>query len=127
MKSKLVYNVVLERNGKIEKYNIFDHGGFIEDLRKLKDETDIDSFKEKLDHILKYYFWARAEYEIILTDWPTMITKDVLEKGLKDFEERERYRVCINLPVSVKVDIYDQSTLNYDLFINYIWANLSEL
>lgn len=154
----LVYNVVYERNGKIEKHNIFKHSGFIEDLQGIKekygkalvdmmkkvdvvqedyiDDAAIAAFKEdykknifteELKKVLKYYFWSRAEYEIILTDWPTGITKEEAERVLAEFAKRDHYRECVNLPVAVKVDVYNQITLNFDLFVDYVWENLSDL
>lgn len=150
VKKKLIYYVVYERNGIIEKHNIFEHGGFIEDLKKIKKEylkekevflsnhdstSDIvlfdntykeTKFKEKLISTLKCYFWARTEYEIILTDWPTMITKEEAERIVDEFKKRDHYREAVNLPVEVKVDVYDQVTLNFDLFVDYVWAHLNE-
>ena len=158
MKKQLVYNVVYERNGKIEKHNIFNNERLVADLRELReeyrkayaeliesnyivgpafvDEAAIDVFKEnyketifkeKLHRTLKYYYWARAEYEIILTDWPTMITKRDAEVVLAEFEDHECYRATINLPISLKVDVYDQIALNFDLFADYVWDNLDQL
>ena len=158
MKKQLVYNVVYERNGKIEKHNIFQHAGFVEELQNinktyqkaygefLKDKnivgdgfindivlnTFIENYKKttftkELTSALRYYFWARAEYEIVLTDWPTMITKEEAERIVDEFKKRDHYREAVNLPVEVKVDVYDQVTLNFDLFVDYVWENLSEL
>ena len=154
----LVYNVVYERNGVIEKHNIFEHGSFVEDLKEIKekygkaladameqinaaqggrvDGVVIAAFKEDykknifakdLKEILRYYFWSRAEYEIILTDWPTSITQEEAKRVLAEFEKRDHYRECVNLPVAVKVDVYDQITLNFGLFVDYVWENLSNL
>ena len=100
------------------------------------DDTAIAAFKEDykkniftkdLKEILRYYFWARAEYEIILTDWPTGITQEEAKRVLAEFAKRDHYRECVNLPVAVKVDVYDQITLNFDLFVDYVWENLSDL
>ena len=158
MKKQLVYNVVYERNGKIEKHNIFNNERLVKDLCELReeyrkayaeliesnyivgpafvDEAAIDAFnesyketifKEKLHRTLKYYYWSRAEYEIILTDWPTAVTRDVIEKAMEEFKEKDVYRTCIDLPVSLKVDVYDQIALNFDLFADYVWDNLDQL
>ena len=85
----------------IEPYNIFKNNSFYRDCENcIKTCDDIDSFFKRLDKLLMYYFWARCEYEIVLTGWPSPeYTKDK------------------------KIDIYDQVTLNYQAFVDYIWNN----
>lgn len=83
----------------IEEYNIFEHGGFRQDCEKyLKECNDIQSFSEKVKGSLRYYFWSRCEYEIVLTGWP-----------------------CPEYTKDRKIDIYQQVMLNYTPFINFIW------
>lgn len=92
-------------SGKIEPWNIFEHGSFhrsiIDYLKRFKDESmganDKLAFRNKVNSDLMYYFWSKAEYEIILKNW---IGKD-----------------C-----EIKIDIYDQVMLNFDKFIDYLWG-----
>lgn len=84
-------------SGKIEKWDIFRHGRFTDDVNKLmRQSISRSSFSEEIDCILSYYFWSKSEYEIILKNW---IGKD-----------------C-----EIKIDVYDQVMLNFDKFIDYLW------
>ena len=92
-------------NKKLVKFNIFNHYSFYEDVKKLlKQYKNKNEFAEELKKDLMYYFWCKAEYEILIS-------------GLfsKDPNETE------------KIDIYDQITLNYDRFVNYILDNKNEV
>ena len=92
-------------NKKLVKFNIFNHYGFYEDVKKLlKQYKNKNEFAEELKKDLMYYFWCKAEYEILIS-------------GLfsKDPNETE------------KIDIYDQIALNYDHFVNYILDNKNEV
>lgn len=100
-------------NGKkIEKYNIFDHGSFLEDCKKQAKKCHVredipeekEAFLKQLKRDLMYYFWSKCEWEIILSPW---IARD----GVKE----------------VKIDVYDQVMLNWEVFAEYVWANRKEL
>lgn len=96
------YNI---NDKKLVKFNIFDHSRFYEDVKKLlKQYKNKNEFAEELKKDLMYYFWCKAEHEILIS-------------GLfsKDPNETE------------KIDIYDQITLNYDHFVNYILDNKNEV
>lgn len=85
---------------KIEPFNIFDHYSFRKDVEKLLDKTNIsrEDFEEKLRKELMYYFWAKAEHEILIRAWC----------GGNGDEE-------------VKIDIYEQVMWNWDRFVEYVW------
>lgn len=90
-----------DNSGKIEPWNIFEHGRFRQDiielLKRLDENTVRADFAKDVKSNLMYYFWSKAEYEIILKNW---IGKD-----------------C-----EVKIDVYDQVMLNFDKFIDYLWG-----
>jgi len=85
-------------NRGIVSFNIFNHYSFNEDvqknLKKIKDKTE---FAKKLRLDLLYYFWCKAEYEVIIS-------------GLFDKTDDGK-----------KIDIYTQVMNNFDAFIDYIW------
>ena len=84
---------------EIRTLNIFKHGTFKSYVEKhLKECTDKDEFAQKLKYELQYYFWSRAEYEIIIGPWV----------GGRDTED-------------VKVDIYTQVMNNWQIFLDYVW------
>ena len=84
---------------EIRLYNIFDHAGFCNSVTEIKRELSWDKtrFAEELRRRLQYYFWAKAEYEIIIG---TM------------FGDTER-----------KVDIYTQIINNWEIFRDYVYEN----
>lgn len=84
---------------KMERFNIFDHRGFAEDIEKvLKKYENFNTFKESVKKELMYYFWCKSEYEIIVGGLHTEL----------DWENFE------------KIDIYSQVLPNLDILCRYI-------
>lgn len=99
-----VYYYNINKN-EIESLNIFNHWRFREDVQKLaKKRIKKEDFKEKLRKELFYYFCSKCEYEVLLKPWI----------GRKDSKE-------------IKIDIYRQVMLNFDIFAEYVWKNKKEL
>ena len=91
---------------KIETYNIFEHGSFIKYVRKhLEDCKTKEEFSEELKSELHYYFWSKAEWEVIITSW-------VGGNRKKD---------------AVKIDVYSQVMNNFEVFADYVWSNKNKL
>ena len=90
---------------KIETFNIFKHGAFFEyvsnHLNKCKTKEE---FAEKLKSELHYYFWSKAEYELIISPWCGGRYTD-----------------------DIKVDIYTQVMNNWSIFLDYVWQNGGKL
>lgn len=93
-------------NRTIEKYNIFNHYWFANGCACKAEEckNDKDTFAVKVKNELMYYFWGKCEWEINLTSW---IDPDRCN--------------------SLKIDVCKQVMLNFDPFIDYLWANKKEL
>lgn len=84
---------------KIESFNIFKHHSFNEYIHThLKRSKTKKEFAEKLKAELRFYFWSKAEWEIIISPWV----------GGRDTED-------------IKIDVYDQVMLNFDILVDYIW------
>lgn len=84
---------------KMEVFNIFDHSSFCNDIKKyLKEYTDKEKFEERLKRSLSYYFWCKAEWEIVISPWV----------GGRNTKE-------------VKIDVYDQVMNNWDVFVDCVW------
>ena len=129
----MIWNVYRENvnTKRIEIYNIFEHASFRKDAEeayatcKTKDE-----FVEQLRKSLMYYFWSKCEWEVIITDWPTHISINELErlqdKCTKHFNQWGSipYSLGVNLPVAEKIDVYDQVKLNWSAFVDYTWYTL---
>ena len=125
---KLVWNVYEENSGRIEVYNIFNHGGFSEYLKKLiKKKPTREEFEKQLDRELMYYFWCKVEYEITITGYPPYINKEDMDAMMDEADKHKReygrypYREHARLECAKKVDIYSQVKLNWDVFVDYVW------
>ena len=104
----LKYNVCIESTvgqGGFIQYNLFHHYSFIRDLKEnfKKNSGNREEFDDRLKRIIMYYFWSKAEYEIMIST--------IFSKG----------------PAPKKVDVYDQIMLNWDIFEDYIWNHKSEI
>lgn len=97
------WNVIAEDfNGRrIDAFDIFEHGGFADDVVKSyrKYRNDFGAFSEDVRKLLAYYFWSKCEWEVIISAWPP--------------SDRIPER---------KVDVYEQVMLNWDVFIEYVWT-----
>ena len=119
---------------KIETYNIFEHGGFREYVKKAAIKyKNKEEFAEQLKRELFYYFGSKCEWEIIITSWTTHITMNELdrlnterEKTIKE-NGREPYSLYVNPEIGEKIDVRDQVINNWDVFVDYVWNNRKEL
>ena len=128
----MVWNVYREdfNNKAIVTYNIFDHGGFARDVKKLLEE-DIakDEFIERLKRSLMYWFWCKSEHEVVITSWPVYIDKEELNRINTEYEEYNNkwshypYKINISPDVGEKVDIHSQVMMNWEQFVEYVWSN----
>lgn len=100
-----VYNENFNQR-EMEMFNIFNHSGFYADcVKNVKKNKNKDDFIKRLDLDLKYYFWSRCEYEIVLTAW---------------IDPKNNFK-------QEKIDVYDQVRLNWDVFTDYVWRHKDEL
>lgn len=84
-------------------FNIFEHGSFKKEVNKVLRNIDSkEEFEEKLRMEAMYYFWSKAEHEILI--YP--LFGRFRDKG-KDAR---------------KIDIYNQLNLNWNKFVDYVWS-----
>lgn len=130
-KTKLVWNVFYEdfndKNHPIKVINLFEFNWvFLKDGILYAKKHFADNYIKFANHIrneLQHEYWARCEYETIITTWPCMLEKKDIKKIIKDTEEHpDYYRYDIPVP-GVKIDVYTQVMMNWDRFINYVWEN----
>lgn len=103
---KPVWNVYIFNinRQKMEVYNIFDHASFCYNVEAALAFCDIkEDFAEKLANNLLYYFWAKAEWEIVIKPWV----------GGREGVEN-------------KIDVYSQVKNNWDIFLDYCWSFKNE-
>ena len=84
---------------KIEKFNIFYHSSFRQDIEKIlkKNKERTKDAEEEILRSLMYYYWSKAEWEILLCPWI----------GENNNE--------------MKLDVYDQVMMNWNHFLDYIF------
>lgn len=93
-------------SGDIERYNVFAHGGFWDELTKGAKmyRNDQKGFAAMVYSTLQYYFWSKCEYEVVISHFPSA--------------EWHKDR---------KVDIFEQVLMNWDRFIEYVWENRGKI
>lgn len=98
----IIYDI---NSKKMETFNIFKHGRFSEDVLKSfkKYKKDKEQFISSLRSSLMYYYWCKAEWEILIEPWV----------GGKNVEP-------------VKIDVYWQVMNNWERFSEYVWNSLTK-
>lgn len=129
----LVWNVIMERNNRVEVYNILSHPTLTNTIKESRNKYSL--FKDFADSIrgtLMYLTWSKCEWEIIVTSWPTFVENDELDRMIKEREEhKEKWgkstiRSGVNLSVEKKIDVFTQVMLNWDAFIDYVWVHRND-
>ena len=69
--------------------------------RKTEPKTT-EEFKEFVVRWGRYQFWARCEYEIVLTDWPILKTQK-------------------------KIDVFEQIKMNLDLIVELVMDSVKDI
>ncbi len=118
--SKLEWNVYYhDFNGRrITTYNVFNHGTLCKQLAKIarqrKKGTDgkrhsitKEEFVKELRSWMMYCYWSKAEWEVIIGPW--IANQEAFDKE------------------SIKIDVFDQLSLNFDIFADYVWDHISEV
>lgn len=129
--NKLSWYVFNEEMGKIVPIDIFQYNWvFLVDLVRIKKKYghDFIKFADATRSALQHQYWARSEYETVITSWPPYVNNAELDRLNQEREDRivkgyTFYRESANLECGYKIDIYSQLMLNWDAFINYVWAN----
>lgn len=117
-------------DNKIVTYDIFKHGSFNENVKKLlKQHSNKDAFAKDLKKELMFYFWCKCEHEVVVTSWPPRIKPNELDRLNADFKKDSEkyghppYSICIRPECGEKVDIYSQVMLNWEIFCDYVWSH----
>lgn len=103
-KNKFIWNVWIWdfNTDKIELYDVVPR--FEAAIKAMKPKNRPKT-KEELEHALdseaRYMFWAKCEYEMIVTGWPKRKNEE-------------------------KVDVYRQLRTNWNVFVNCYWEEYSK-
>ena len=153
----LCWNVYISdyNRGEIKIYNIFNHHSFYETCVKLKKKfkDNKEEFAKEVRSWLMYFFWSKCEWEIVLQHWPSgelyelregmkigELCDALNEHGIpypKPGEWNNRTNADREVTIKVfpvdnrfrdkKIDVFDQVTNNWDVFIDYLWDHRKEL
>ena len=89
----------------IETFNVFEHGSFREYVKQAaKKYQSKEDFAKQLRSEVMYYFWSKCEWEVLVT--PLVSPRESEKK---------------------KVDVCWQIMNNWDVFVDYTWANRKKL
>lgn len=89
----------------IETFNVFEHGSFREYVKQAaKKYQSKEDFAKQLRSEVMYYFWSKCEWEVLVTPWVSP----------RESEKK-------------KVDVCWQIMNNWDVFVDYTWANRKKL
>ena len=130
---------------KIIEYDVFTHYNFLKGLSKVFKDIDklekteesqekIEAeFNERVRRECLYYFWGKCEWEVVLTSWPPYITVEEIERLNKEIEDHVKNWgsparvVSPNLDIDMKIDVYDQLQLNWNIFLQYVKDHKKEI
>lgn len=101
-KHKPFYTIIYDINKReFEPYDVMPYliNEYKNKKKKKKHPTTFDEFKKFIEGASMYMYWARCEYEIILTSWP-------------------------NEDKSKKIDIHQQIMMNIDIVTNVLMENV---
>ncbi len=130
---------------KIVEYDVFTHYDFLKGLSKVfKDIDKLEKaeesqkkieieFNERVRRECLYYFWGKCEWEVVLTSWPPYITVEEIDRLNKEIEDHVKNWgsparvVSPNLDIDMKVDVYDQLQLNWNIFLQYVKDHKKEI
>jgi len=123
-----VYEYAHHHN-EMREFNVFHHGSYMADIEKLlKADVTKEEFAEKLRRETMYYYWSKAEWECVVTDTVPHIGRKELDRIIHEcYLDRtigsapKRYSHA-NLSDAEKIDVYDQLSLNWDAFVDYVWS-----
>ena len=128
---ELVWYVMAYKNGRVGPYNIFDHGTYTHYVSELiKKKPTKEELGKGLESETRYCFWGKVEHEITISEYPPYMTKNDIETLLDEGDKYKRqngrypYRQSPKIENSIKVDIYAQVKLNWDVFVDYIWRSI---
>lgn len=127
-KTMKVFNVIIYNfnNKGFEPYNIIPYLVSCYYEREKKPKT-FDEFKEFIKAESQNQWWARCEYEIILSPWPYLAAPGERydKKGEDDVEAwKEHWKKYLN--ECQKIDAYHQVMMNLDVITSLVMDSINE-
>ncbi len=120
------FNVIIEDNGEFRPYNIIPY--LVKRYNEKEDKpSTFEEFKKFVKTEAQYQWWARCEYEIVLSPWPYISSPSERwdKKGENDVEAwKEHWRK--HLEKCEKVDIYWQIKMNLDIITHLVMESVND-
>lgn len=129
----LTWKVIMEEldSRKIIFYDLFASGHWEQVARKIKeDSVTREEWEKRFRLRLQSQYWARCEYEVVVTSWPPYIKVGDIQKLQDEVADREKawgskpLKVNITPTVQRKIDIFEQLDMNWSVFADYVWNNI---
>ena len=115
-------------NQELNVFNVFEHRSFNFYVKKLlKQDISKEEFENQLLREVQYYYWAKFEWEFVVTGNNPHINQKELERILSEcyLKLKKADPPCkhslINLAHAYKIDVYEQLCLNWNEFVDYVW------
>ena len=121
---------IILNNKKIIAKNVFElssrFNDYLIDLKKEykhNPDADYEWFSDKLRSYAMSSFWAKCEYEIVLTTFPCYASKGSVKEASKLKTKSDT--VMLFPKEYEKVDVFMQLGLNWESFANYTFINMN--
>lgn len=109
---------------KFVPYNVIPYLVSQYKIKKDKPKT-FDEFKEFVKNESQYQWWARCEYEVILSPWPYTLSPSERAKEENNVEAwKEHWKK--HLKECQKIDVYYQVMMNLDVITNLVMESINE-
>jgi hypothetical protein len=116
------FNVIIEDNGKFRPYNIIPY--LVKRYNEKEDKpSTFEEFKKFVKAEAQYQWWARCEYEIILSPWPYTLSPSERAKEENNVEAwKEHWKKHLN--ECQKIDVHYQVMMNLDVITNLVMESI---
>ena len=124
---------------KIETYNVLSGKFFLEEIKKIMKkcrDKDREEFSKALEREMRYHFWGRCEWELIieitegnrifLIPWAGCSEPDEVKIDVTDdtsFDWRgfaEQHIAQQRYKTKAKIDVFDQLNYRWEEYIDYV-------
>lgn len=142
MKTKVSFNVLIYKNGKVEQYDVIPYfrNCWKEKYNKEeKDKIKAATYKSKRMQLFKdwvigrsnYMFRARCEFETLLASWPfgSYRLKNEMKEFLKNPINLDDYTQYLNFENIIiadmqKIDVHTQIMMNINTIVDILYNEL---
>ena len=115
------YDVIPFFTHEFELLKSYKSGNFNKYIHRPRNRAEVKEFVERLGH---YMFWARCEWEIIVSGWPVYYDKSKFTQWIKTADLNKQEFTWYDIPDfrvnEQKIDVWDQINANIDLIVDIL-------